>query len=321
MKAAVLAEKGKFELREFPVPEPDDNSVLVKMEACAVCNATDTKLYRGTHALAVYPSIIGHEGVGIVEAAGKNVTKLKVGDRILGGSFYCGEMPSLWGAYSQYGVSDENAVVVPKTMGAKEAALAFMLSEAVNAVRIAGIEAGDNVLIIGAGAVGLSLLSILKNTLHLNLIVVDIADRKLKTAAQLGADAVINSQREDVALRVKELTGQKGVNKIFEAVGNQATYQLAFQLIERGGVIVPFGLIEGTMEIPFRTMYAKEVQMKWCKGSGLHDLENKKIALSLIEKGLVNTELLITGKIPFEKVSEAFERIAAGNEIRVILMM
>lgn len=321
MKAAVLAEKGRFEMREFPMPEPDDDSVLVKMEACAVCNATDTKLFKGTHAMAVYPSIIGHEGVGVVEAAGKNVTKLKVGDRILGGSFYCREMPSLWGAYSQYGVSGENALVVPETVGAKEASLAFMLSEAVNAVRIADIKAGDNVLIIGAGAVGFSLLSILKNTLHLRVIVVDIADEKLKLALRLGADAVINSQKEDVALRVKECTDQKGVNKIFEAVGNQATYQLAFELITWGGVIVPFGMMEGTMEIPFRTMYAKEVQMKWCKGSGVQDLENKRIALSLLEKGLINTELLITGEIPLENVSEAFERIAAGKEIRIILTM
>ena len=95
MKVAVLSEKQKFELREFPIPQPDDDSVLVRMEACAVCNATDTKLYKGTHALAAYPSIIGHEGVGVVDAVGKNVTKLKVGDRILGGCFYCEEMPPL----------------------------------------------------------------------------------------------------------------------------------------------------------------------------------------------------------------------------------
>lgn len=321
MKAAVLIEKEKFELREFPMPEADDNSVLVKMEACAVCNATDTKLYRGTHAFASYPSIIGHEGVGIVEAVGKNVTKLKVGDRILGGSFHCEEMPSLWGAYSQYGVAGEDSIIVPETVKPEDAALAFMLSEAVNAVRIADIKAEDNILIIGAGAVGFSLLSILKNTLHLNIIVADLVEEKLRIASRMGADAVIHSGQEDVAGRIKEITDGKGVNKIFEAVGSQRTYQMAFDLMERGGVIIPFGMIEGIMEIPFRTLYAKEAQIKWCKGSGVNDLENKKIALRMMEKGLINTRELITGRFPLENVSKAFEKIAAGNEIRVILQM
>ena len=321
MKVAVLSEKQKFELREFPIPQPDDDSVLVRMEACAVCNATDTKLYKGTHALAAYPSIIGHEGVGVVEAVGKNVTKLKVGDRILGGSFYCKEIPSLWGAYSQYGVANENSVVVPDSVKPEEAALAFMLSEAVNAVRIADVKAEDHVLVIGAGAVGFSILSILKNTLHSNIIVADLLDEKLQIASRLGADVVINSGKEDVAARIKEVTNGKGVNKIFEAVGSQATYRMAFDLIEHGGVIVPFGMIEGTMELPFRTLYGKEVQMRWCRGSGVHDAENKKIALGLIEKGLIRADDLITSTLPLERVSEAFQKIAAGTEIRVILQM
>lgn len=321
MKAAVLVEKQKFELREFSKPDIDDNSVLVKMEACAVCNATDSKLYKGTHAFAKYPSIIGHEGVGIVEQVGKNVTKLKIGDRILGGSFYCDEMPSLWGAYSEYGTAGEDSIVVPKTVKAEEASLAFMVSEAVNAVRIADIKAEDNILLIGVGAVGFSILSVLKNTLHLNIIVADIDNAKLETALKIGADAVINSKDEDVVKRICELTDGRGVNKVFEAVGNKVTYQMAFDLIERGGVIVPFGMIEGIMELPFRTMYAKEIQMRWCKGSGVCEAENKKIALRMIRDGLIDTDMLITSKVPLENIMEAFKKIETGKEIRVVLQM
>lgn len=324
MKAAVLVEKEKFELRDFPMPEFDEHAVLVKMDACAVCNATDTKLFKGKHAMSTYPSIIGHEGVGTVEAVGAKVTKLQVGDRILGGSFYCQEIPSLWGAYTQYGTANENAVIVPPSVKPENAALAFMLSEAVNAVRIADIQANDHVLIIGAGAVGFSILSVLKNTLHLKTIVVDLLDEKLQLASRLGADVVINSRTEDVAARIREVTDGKGVTKIFEAVGNQATYDLAFDLIARRGVIIPFGLMEGTLNIPFRTLYGKEVQIRWCKGDGLDEqesTENKKIALHMIEQGMIQTDALITTVLPFENLSEAFEKIAAGTEIRVILQM
>lgn len=321
MKAAVLIEKGKFEIREFPMPQPDDYSVLVKMEACAVCNATDTKLFQGTHAFSAYPAIIGHEGTGVVEAVGKNVKRLKVGDRILGGSFCCEGIPSLWGAYSQYGVASENTVIVPPSVSPEKASLAFMLSEALNAVRIADIKADDQVLIIGAGAVGFNILSILKNVLHRQTIMIDLLDEKLQLASRLGADAVINAKEDHIAERIKEATGGKGVNKIFEAVGSQATYQMAFDLIERGGVIIPFGMMEGKLEIPFRTLYAKEAQMKWCKGAGVSEAENKEIALRLIEKGIVRAEELITSVVPFEQVSEAFARIQSGKEIRVILKM
>lgn len=321
MKAAVLVEKQKFELREFKIPEIEEDSVLVKMEACAVCNATDTKLYKGTHAMSAYPAIIGHEGVGTVERVGKNVTKLKAGDRILGGSFYCDGIPSLWGAYTEYATAKEDVLKVPESLGAREAALAFMLSEAVNAVRIADIKAEDNILIIGAGAVGFSILSVLKNTLHQNIIVADLMDEKLNIASELGADVIINSKTEDVAERIKLVTEGKGVSKVFEAVGSKTTYQMAYDLINHGGVIVPFGMIEGIMEVPFRTLYSKEIQMRWCRGAGQHDAENKKIALGMLEKGMIATDVLITSVLPFEQISEAFEKIADGKEIRVILEM
>lgn len=321
MKTAVLTKKETFEIRRFSCPEPGDGSVLVKMEACAVCNATDTKLYKGTHTMAAFPSIIGHEGVGRVVSAGKNVTKLKTGDLILGGSFYCDEMPSLWGAYSEYGTAPEESLVIPPSVSPEEASLAYMLSEAINAVRIAQPQPGDRVLIIGAGAVGFSLLSAVKALSQCQVIMVDRIEEKLKIAAGLGADYVINGAVENVADRIREITGEQGVNRIFEAVGSQATYQMAFDLICRGGVIIPFGMIEGTMQIPFRTLYAKEVQMRWCKGSGVEETENKQTALRLIAEGKIRTDILITSRIPFEQITEAFRRIASGNEIRVILTM
>lgn len=321
MKAAVLAEKEFFAFREFPCPVPDDTSVLVKIEACAICNATDTKLYKGTHAMSTFPCIIGHEGVGRVVSVGKNVTKLKAGDLVLGGSFYCDEMPSLWGAYSQYGTVGEDALVVPASIPPVEASLAFMLSEAINAVRIAELQPDDRVLIIGAGAVGFSILSAVKAMTSCQVTVLDRMEEKLKTASALGADFVINSSVEDPEEKIREFTGDSGINKIFEAVGSQATYQLAFNLICRRGVIVPFGMIEGIMQIPFRTLYAKEVQMRWCKGSGVEDSENKKTALALLADGKIKTDLLITSRVPFENITEAFLKIASGNEIRVILTM
>ena len=113
MKAAVLMDANKMIVTDLPVPEPGDNQVLVRNKVCAICNSTDRKFYTGKHALVKYPSIIGHEGAGIVEALGKNVKGIKEGDAVLGGRYPDGpEIASLWGQFSEYGLLDKDEFVM-----------------------------------------------------------------------------------------------------------------------------------------------------------------------------------------------------------------
>lgn len=321
MKVAVLKEKQKFEIWNVAEPEIGDYDVLVRIKACCVCNGTDSKFFNGTHTLVKYPAVIGHEGAGVVERVGKSVTKVKVLDKVMGAG-YSGnaELHSLWGQYSEYGVAnEENVVIIPESVPVEDATLTVMLSEALNALTIGGVKPGDNILIIGAGAVGLSMLTMLKHTFPARIIVVDINPEKLKMAVKLGADLAFNAADENLLEKINEVTEGKGVNKLFEAVGSKKTYELAFDLIGKNGVIVPFGVVEGAIEIPFRKLYAKQAQVRWCNGEGDTRALGRKVVLNMMAKGMIDTNALITSRIPLENVNEAFKKIAEGTEIRVVL--
>lgn len=323
MKAAVLVEKGRFEIWDVPTPQIGDNQVLIREKACAICNATDTKMYKGVHSLISFPAIIGHEGAGIVEAVGKGVTKLKVGDKVMGGNFPAsGGVASLWGQFCEYVVGTEDTLVkIPDGVRMENATLASMLSEAVNACTIGGVGPGDNVLILGAGAVGMSLLTILKNALPYRIVVLDISEEKLTQASKMGADFVLNAKDENLPEKINEITEGQGINKLFEAVGSQATYNLAFEIIGKGGVIVPFGIIEGIMEVRFRTLYSKQAQIRWCQSAGFNKEVNLKTALSLIKKGAVDTDSMITNRFRLEEINQGFARIIEGKENRVVIQI
>ena len=147
MKALVLKGVGMVETMDLPMPRLEKGQVLVRNRFCAVCNATDTKMYNGKHALVTYPCVFGHEGSGVVEAVGEGVSMVKPGDRVLGAGYPASpEMASLWGQYAQYGVAPQEEIIrVPDGVSLEHAALAHMLGEALNAARIAEITPGENV--------------------------------------------------------------------------------------------------------------------------------------------------------------------------------
>lgn len=321
MKAAVITGKEKLEIMELPMPQLGEDQVLIRNKFCAICNGTDTKLYKGIHGKTRYPAVIGHEGAGIVEKVGKNVKSIRPGDRVLGGSYPASEnMGSIWGQYSEYGLQyEKDVIIIPDNVTLEQATCAHMLGEALNAIKIGEIRPGDDILIIGAGAVGSSLLTLLKHTFPNQIIVIDLIDEKLDFAKKLGADIVLDFRDLNLKEKIMELTNGVGVNVVYEAVGSQATYDLAFDLIAYGGKLMAFGLLETSLEIPFRKAFSKEIQFRWCQAGGTQTKKNKEIILRMMSKGLIDVNPLITSKIPMEKLVDGLESIKSGKQIRVIV--
>jgi 2-desacetyl-2-hydroxyethyl bacteriochlorophyllide A dehydrogenase len=318
MKALVLKGIAQVEMAELPVPALGADQVLVRNKVCAVCNATDTKMYHGKHALATFPCVFGHEGAGVVEAVGEAVTHVRPGDRVLGAGYPASEgLGSFWGQYSEYGVAREAEVVqIPEGVTLDHAALSHMLGEA---LRIARLQPGEHVVIIGCGAVGLSLLTIVQHAYPATITMLDISDEKLALAKAMGATHAVNTLREDAAARLREITGGEGTNVLFEAVGSPKTYDLAYELLNRGGLIIPFGMIEGTLELPFRKLYAKQLQMRFVRSAGDHGAENKRLVLGMMQRGLIRPERLITARYPLTAFDEAARSILAGGQVRVLM--
>jgi threonine dehydrogenase-like Zn-dependent dehydrogenase len=148
---------------------------------------------------------------------------------------------------------------------------------------------------------------------------IDISDEKLALAKSLGATHAINSQREDAAARLADITGGEGSNALFEAVGSPKTYDLAYELLNRRGLLIPFGMIEGTLELPFRKLYAKQLQMRFVRSAGDHGAENKRLVLAMMQRGLIRPDRLITARYPLADFDEAARSIMSGEQIRVLM--
>ena len=317
MKAAVLVEKERFEIQEVTLPPVGDNQILIKIHACCICNATDMKLFKGVHNASKFPLVIGHECSGIVVETGKNIVDTKIGDRVVCGVFEnTQKIDSLWGGYAEYGITTPKDIApIPDSVSFTHATLGVMLSEAINAVRIADIKPGARVVIVGSGAVGLNLLTVLNNTYAESITVVDISDEKLKLAQELGADYTFHAEDSQI---VEKITANGGADYVFEAVGKMETYEMISKIINRNATIVPFGVISGDMTFPFRWFYSKQAKICWCGASGDTPVLNKKIALNMIKKGQVSLKL-ITNTYKLSDINKAFSKLSEGNEIRVIV--
>ena len=176
MKALVIPEPGRFEVREVATPEPGPYQALMRVETMALCNATDRKLVEGHFpGMETYPMVLGHENAGIVEKVGEKATCFKVGDRVLGGMVFDFGVPGLvggWGGFAEYVlVNDHDAMerdgvadaahgwydsciiqnVVPEGIGADEAAVLCTWREVYGGIGDFSIRPGQKVLVYGAG--------------------------------------------------------------------------------------------------------------------------------------------------------------------------
>lgn len=321
LKAAILINKNEIKVADLHMPIPGDNQILVRNKFCLICNSTDTKFYTGKYSRIKYPCIIGHESVGIVESIGKNIDEVHEGDFVLGGSYpESSKIASFWGQFSEYGIVDKEEIVqIPSGVKLETAALSHMLSEALNAAIVSDLKPGDNIIIIGSGAVGSSLITITKHFFPANIIVIDLIQEKLDFATKLGADAVFNAKDFNISKKIKEITGGKPTDIIFEATGLQNAYDMAINIADYGTKILAFGIIEEKFSVAFRNAYDKELQIRWCTSVGKGGNDNKKNVLNMMKKNLINTDLLITSQFSLNDLKMAFNKIVQGKEIRVMI--
>ena len=252
MKALVLTAYNELQLKEVPKPVPEEDEVLVRIKACAICGS-DVHGYDGASGRRQPPIIMGHETGGVIEQVGRAVQGYAVGDRVTfdstvfcGNCWYCRhgmvnlcEKREVLGVscdeYTNPGAMAEYAAIkartlfrIPDAVSFEQAAMVEPLSIAVHAVSsVAPIHMGDRAVIVGAGTIGLLLMQAVRNAGVTELIVIDLDNRKLELAKALGATHVINSGRENAAASVRALCSGRGADIAFEAVGLSQTLKAA----------------------------------------------------------------------------------------------
>jgi len=267
MTAAVLYGKEDVKIERVPVPVLGEGEILVKVHAALTCG-TDLKVYRrGYHAkMLVPPALFGHELAGEVEEIGAGVKLFQKGMRVVaansapcGACFYCrrgqenlcDDLIFNNGAYAEYiriprRIVEKNTLVVPSKVTFEEAAMTEPLACVLLGLNESNVRAGDNVVVIGGGPIGLMFIQVAKAK-HCRLISVVKRDEQAQIARQFGADDVVQilpdptSSQADIIAAVGKLTQNHGADVVIEAVGRPEAWQWSMEMVRKGGTVQFFG--------------------------------------------------------------------------------
>ena len=299
MRIAVLVQPGRFDLEDEPAPEPGREEVRLDVAACGVCTS-ELDMWRGASGHATYPWYPGHEVSGVVEAIGPEVTSLRVGDHV-----------AAW--VTTRGFADQVAVraehCVPADGVPLELALAEPLACAVNAIELTPIRLADDVLVIGAGYMGLLLLQLAVQRGPRHLVAVDVRPEALERARAFGATHTVHATDDDVAGTVAELTEGRGVDVTIEATGSQAALAMIADLTRMSGTVAIAGYHQGEpRSIDLATWNWKAFRIVNAHFRDLEVIMNgMRTAGRLLTSKRISMEPLVTHRYPLERIAEAFD--------------
>ena len=337
MKTLVVDRSGALSVREIPKPSYGPCQALVKMLSCGVCNGTDTKLIHGTFKnFDTYPAILGHEGVGRVVEVGEKVTGLHIGDIVLL-PFLEAEVEGMypgWGAYSEYAVVGDAESYIANGMGEGTsawsegylaqtvikasdkidpvgAARLITFREVLSAIRRFDFKANENVLIFGAGPVGLCFVKFCKLLGMKTVICTDIMDEKVEGAKNAGADYAFNSTKCDIHAEVRKMFPD-GIDYVVDAVGINDLINQAMELVKYNGKICCYGISPKTsMNLDWSAApYNWTLQfVQW--PSKKEEGEAHSQIMAWINMGVLDPNDFISDIFDFDHITDAFDLIEA----------
>jgi 2-desacetyl-2-hydroxyethyl bacteriochlorophyllide A dehydrogenase len=328
--SAVWYGTNDLRLQERTLPRLGPLDVLVKVVGCGVC-ATDLHLLDGSIRLYDPPKVLGHEVGGIVEMVGDQVTHVSVGDAVAldtseacntcfycreGRPFNCPNRVSVAAGFSDYNVVPGSVVYrLPPGVPPELGALAEPLSCAMHAVARADIQPADTVAIVGAGALGLLVLSVARLSGATQLIVSDLDEGRRELAKRLGATRTVDPAKDNIVAVARSLTEGRGVDVAFEAVGAQATIEQAFELPRQGGTLVQVSVppLSARPALPAYELFARELTIR---GSFIRTTEFRR-AVELL--GVLDLAPLITQRFSLRDVDGAISAARSRAGIRVLV--
>ena len=327
MKVAVMLGIGKMGFEERDIPKAKDDEVLVKLEYVGICGS-DLHYYE-TGAIGDYvvepPFVLGHEPGGTVVEVGKNVKHLKVGDRVaLEPGKTCGHCefcktgrynlcpdvvffatPPVDGVFQEYVAHEADLCFkLPDNVSTLEGALIEPLAVGFHAAIQGDAHLGQRAVVMGAGCIGLVSMMALKARGVSEVYVVDIMEKRLEKALELGATGVINGAKEDVLERVKELTDGAGMDLVIETAGTEITTRQAIHMAKKGSNIVLVGYSKsGEMTLPMSLVLDKELTFK----TVFRYRHIYPMAIDAVAAGKVNLKGIVTDVFELYEAQKAMD--------------
>lgn len=301
-KRAYLVSEGNFEIREEEL-SINSKQVLVKIKLCGLCN-WELNFWKGTSEnYRNYPLVLGHEWTGVVVERGAEVTNLEIGDKVT--------VPEGFGGFGEYNVIDADRCYKLQEDVEFDNAIGEPLKCIATVIDAAAPRIGDFGLVMGCGPMGFWCLQALKGNLLGGCIAVDIDDKKLEMAKAYGATYTINSVKENVEERVREITKGAMCNFVIEGTGIPRLLNQCIYYLKNGGRLVLMSSHEAACEsFDFRPAIERGITLHVAHPSSCKNQDDDmKRAIALINNGTFHNEEIITHRFKLEDISKAFETL------------
>jgi len=334
MRAGVYREKGIVRVEEVPVPEVGDGEVLIKVAACGICGTDIKKIY---HAYVPPPQILGHEVAGTVVAIGRNVTKWKLGDRVMsfhhipcGACFYCerrlfsqcrqykttgltGGFTPNGGGFAEYvkampWVAERGIIALPDNVSFEEATFIEPINTILKAVQKARVTAGETVLIAGCGPIGLQLLMV-ANLQGARLYTSDPMDVRRAKSISLGALESFNPSDGKLVEQMKARTEGRGADAVLVAVAHPSVVVDALAATRPGGRVLLFAANDPVTRIEFPAA-AVGIDEKEILGSYSAAVDIQEAGADLVLKKKIPVMEIVTHRFPLANIQEGLDLAA-----------
>ncbi len=339
MRAAVFrSPKSPLSVEDVPMPEPGPGEARVAVIACGFCHTDLHYLDHGVPTAKSPPIVLGHEISGRVDALGAASDGVSIGDRVLvpavlpcgrcdlcrgGRENICrqGRMLGnhLDGGFAEYlTVPAKDLVPLPPEV---DPVLGCVIADALTTpyhavVNRAQVRAGENVVVIGCGGVGINVVQFAAAA-GARVAAVDLSEPKLEMARRLGAVETINpSQTPDVGKEIRRRWGD-GAEAVFEVVGSPATIALGFSALRRGGRLCLVGYARAPAELPAHRVMFLEQSVLGSLGCPPRDYPR---VVDLVRRGRVQLEPVVTGRVSLEEVGLAADRLRRGEGFRTVVV-
>jgi 2-desacetyl-2-hydroxyethyl bacteriochlorophyllide A dehydrogenase len=335
MRRVIVSADREVQLHHVEVPAPAPGEAVVRMVVAGVCGS-DTHALHGRHPFISLPYVPGHEVVGVVVEAAVGSTGPSAGQRVTveptlpcwsckqcraGRENLCENLAFFGCGHAQGGMADVFTIPadrlhpVPDELDDRQAVLIEPMSTPVHAVRLAGPLEGRAVAVLGAGTIGLMVLSVALRHGASKVVVTDVLASKRRRALDLGAHAVVDAGRADAVEEVRSALGESA-DVVFDCVAIQHTVGQAIALALKAGSVLVVGVPAADVTIPLPLVQDQQVRIQ---GSATYVPQDYAEAIELLRTEAVRPEDFITGVYPLEKAAEAFAASSAGEHVKVIV--
>lgn len=333
MQASVLIAKNEVELRDVPAPVPEDDQVLVRVEAVGVCGS-DVHYYREGRIgdfVVTSPLILGHEVGGVIVEVGARVPRERIGQRVAiepqracrmceqckqGRYNLCPSMefyatPPIHGAFAELAaIQADYAYEIPETMSMEAAALCEPLSVGIWSAQKAGIGAGSRVLIAGAGPIGIMAAQVARAYGAAEILVSDVAEERLEAALRFGATRVIDARNDDGTAMGLD------VDAFIDASGAAPAVHAGILSVKPAGRVVLVGMGTDDAMLPVARIQNRELVL-----TGVFRYAHTwPVAIALIASGRVDLDAMVTSRFGLDAVQEALEIAGRPESIKAVVL-